>query len=189
MIAFIAVLGIILYRMSMIVALSTLNYQTIKGYWSLLISFTGAGINLIFILIFNLIYNKIAVLLTDHELQRTQTDYDNALTLKIYLFQFVNFYISIFYIAFFKGQFIGTPNDRTRLFGYRQEECSPGGCFMELSIQMAMIFVGKQFFLQILEYYMPLIWKVYNMVKLGERNGDESKTEIKEPQFVQDFKL
>merc|ERR1712168_715164 len=38
-------------------------------------------------------------------------------------------------------------------------------------------------------YYMPLIWKVYNMVKLGERNDDESKTEIKEPQFVQDFKL
>ena len=189
MIAFIAVLGIILYRMSMIVALSTLNYQTIKGYWSLLISFTGAGINLVFILIFNLLYNKIAVWLTDKELQRTQTDYDNALTLKIYLFQFVNFYISIFYIAFFKGQFIGTPNERTRLFGYRQEECSPGGCFMELSIQMAMIFVGKQFFLQIMEYYMPLIWKLYNLVKLGEWKTEDTNIEEKEPQYVMDFKL
>ena len=188
-IAFIAVLGIILYRMSMIVALSTLNYQTIKGYWSLLISFTGAGINLIFILMFNLVYNKIAIWLTDKELHRTQTDYDNALTLKIYLFQFVNFYISIFYIAFFKGKFIGTPNDRTRLFGYRQEECSPGGCFMELSIQMAMIFVGKQFFLQIMEYYMPLVWKLFNLIKLREWKTEDSSTEETEPQYVRDFRL
>ena len=30
---------------------------------------------------------------------------------------------------------------------------------MELTVQMAMIFVGKQFLAQIMEYYMPLIWK------------------------------
>ena len=51
---------------------------------------------------------------------RTQTDYDNALTLKSYLFQFVNFYSSIFYIAFIKGSFAGTPDDYNRLFGDRQ---------------------------------------------------------------------
>ena len=108
---------------------------------------------------------------------RTQTDYDNALTLKIYLFQFVNFYSSIFYIAFFKGNFTGllkdgfvifaqfqsiytgTPDSYQRLFGYRQEECAPGGCFMELAVQMAMIFVGKQFLLQVMEYYIPLLWR------------------------------
>ena len=26
-----------------------------------------------------------------------------------------------------------------------QEECAPGGCFMELAVQMVFIFVGKQF--------------------------------------------
>ena len=30
---------------------------------------------------------------------------------------------------------------------------------MELAVQMAMIFVGKQFLMQIFEYYIPLIWK------------------------------
>jgi hypothetical protein len=35
--------------------------------------------------------------------RRTQTEFDDSLTVKIYLFQFVNYYFSIFYIAFVKG--------------------------------------------------------------------------------------
>ena len=38
------------------------------------------------------------------ELHRTQTDYDDSYITKMYLFQFVNFYASLFYIAFFKGK-------------------------------------------------------------------------------------
>ena len=38
------------------------------------------------------------------EYHRTDSNYDNSLTIKMYLFQFVNFYASIFYIAFFKGR-------------------------------------------------------------------------------------
>lgn len=53
---------------------------------------------------------------------RTQTEFDDSLTLKIYLLQFVNYYASIFYIAFFKGKLIGRPGDYVRLFGHRQEE-------------------------------------------------------------------
>lgn len=60
--------------------------------------------------------------LTELELLRTQTEFDDSLTLKIYLLQFVNYYASIFYIAFFKGKFIGYPGKYNRLFGYRQEE-------------------------------------------------------------------
>ncbi len=36
--------------------------------------------------------------------RRTQTEFDDSLTVKIYLFQFVNYYFSIFYIAFVKGK-------------------------------------------------------------------------------------
>ena len=38
------------------------------------------------------------------ELHRTQTEFDDNFTAKMYVFQFVNFYSSIFYIAFFKGK-------------------------------------------------------------------------------------
>ena len=101
LLAGITVLAIILYRMSMVVALAAVSDQTIRSNYSLFISMTGAAINLVLILIFNYIYEAMAVWLTEKELHRTQTDFDNALTVKIYLFQFVNYYASIIYIAFF----------------------------------------------------------------------------------------
>lgn len=38
------------------------------------------------------------------EMHRTQTQYDNAFIMKVFIFQFVNFYSSPFYVAFFKGR-------------------------------------------------------------------------------------
>ena len=55
-------------------------------------------------------------------MHRTQTEYEDALSFKMYMFQFVNFYSSIFYIAFVQGRFNGTPPNYNRLLGYRQEE-------------------------------------------------------------------
>lgn len=57
------------------------------------------------------------------ELPRTQTDYENSLTTKMFLFQFVNYYSSCFYIAFFKGKFVGHPGNPVYWLGkYRNEE-------------------------------------------------------------------
>jgi hypothetical protein len=63
---------------------------------------TGAILNLIGISVLNIIYGKIAVILNDWENHQKQTDYDDALTFKFFIFTFVNSYTSIFYIAFFK---------------------------------------------------------------------------------------
>ena len=52
------------------------------------------------------------------------------------------------------------------LAGQRLEECSPGGCYMELCLQMAIIFVGKQFLLSFVEYQLPRLWKLYNSFKV-----------------------
>ena len=60
--------------------------------------------------------------LTEQELLRTQSEFEDSLTLKMYLLQFVNNYSSIFYIAFFKGKFIGYPGDYNRILTFRQEE-------------------------------------------------------------------
>lgn len=53
------------------------------------------------------------------ELLRTQAEFDDSLTLKIYLFQFINYYASIFYVAFLKGKFVGYPKKYNKIFGYR----------------------------------------------------------------------
>ncbi|KOB66466.1 Anoctamin, partial [Operophtera brumata] len=48
------------------------------------------------------IYAKVAVFLTNIENPRTQTEYEDSYTFKIFFFEFMNFYSSLIYIAFFK---------------------------------------------------------------------------------------
>ena len=53
---------------------------------------------------------------------KTQTEFDNQLTFKVFVFQFVNYYSSIVYVAFIKGKFVGYPGHYSTLFGYRNED-------------------------------------------------------------------
>lgn len=114
-------------------------------------------------------YTWLATCLTEYELLRTQTEFDDSLTLKIYLLQFVNYYASIFYIAFFKGKFIGFPGNYVRFYKYRQEECGLGGCLMELCIQLAIIMVGKQALNTVLEMLLPIFYKWLNAMRVRMR--------------------
>ena len=47
-------------------------------------------------------YGYIALWLTSFERPRTQTDFEDSYTFKVFLFQCINFYSSLVYIAFFK---------------------------------------------------------------------------------------
>lgn len=122
--AVVAVLGVVLYRMSVLAALSVYGDSVITSNAILFTTATAATINLCCIVVFNWVYTYLAEYLTELELLRTQTEFDDSLTLKIYLLQFVNYYASIFYIAFFKGKFVGFPGNYNRFFGFRQEEVS-----------------------------------------------------------------
>ena len=55
-------------------------------------------------------------------MHRTQSEFDDNLTFKVFLFQFINFYSSIFYIAFFKGRFVGYPGHYKHIFGNLRNE-------------------------------------------------------------------
>ena len=123
---------------------------------------TGSALNLIAIMVFSAIYTKIAIWLTDFECPRTETEYEDSFTIKMFLFQFVNFYSSIIYIAFYKGKFVGYPGNYKSIAGGRQEECDPGGCLSELTMQLAVVMVGKQFINNVQEIAIPLAsewWK------------------------------
>ena len=66
------------------------------------------------------------------EMHRTQSEFDDNLTFKVFIFQFINFYSSIFYIAFFKGRFVGYPGHYNYImFNLRNEDVS---CFKFLEI-------------------------------------------------------
>lgn len=51
------------------------------------------------------------------EIPKTHLEYENKLTVKMFLFQFVNYYSSCFYVAFFKGKFVGYPGEYKYMFG------------------------------------------------------------------------
>ena len=55
--------------------------------------------------ILNVVYKKIAVALTEWELHRTHNAFNEALALKLFMFQFVNSYASLFFIAFWSRSF------------------------------------------------------------------------------------
>ncbi|XP_008293494.1 anoctamin-7 [Stegastes partitus] len=114
-------------------------------------------VNLGLILLMGRVYTALAEQLTKWEMHRTQTQYDNAFIFKVFIFQFVNFYSSPFYVAFFKGRFVGYPTNYGTLFGMRNEDCGPGGCLIELAEQLFIIMVGKQLINNIQEFILPKV--------------------------------
>lgn len=187
--AFATVLGVVLYRMSVLAALSVYGKRLSTSYAILFTTATAASINLVLIVIFNWIYEFLAEYLTEMELLRTQTEFDDSLTLKIYLLQFVNYYASIFYIAFFKGKFVGHPRDYTRFFNYRQEECGLGGCLMELMIQLAIIMIGKQTMSAFVEMFLPMLQKKWNSLSLRLGKKRDRSLKGKGQRWINDLKL
>lgn len=49
---------------------------------------------------------------------------------------------------------------------HRQEECSPGGCLLELSIQLTIIMIGKQTVSTLLEMVLPILYKSWALFRI-----------------------
>lgn len=189
-----AVFGITIYRMSLIYSRSLYGTTPSMTYTVMILPATAAILNLKIITILNYAYDYLAVYLTNIEYRRTQTEYDESLTLKIYLFQFINYYSSIFYIAFLKGKFVGYPAKYNRIFKLRQEECSPAGCLMELCIQLVIIMVGKQALNALLEMLIPWLIKNITSIRMRMAGNSVNKTSDGESliacnQWTNDYKL
>jgi len=100
----------------------------------------------------------------------------------MFLFQFINYYSYLIYIAFFKviqhsnsyarllvavayrmqslicqGRFFRHPGDDSdnSFEKIRGDMCDPAGCLSELFIQLSIIMVGKQFFNNFMELLAP----------------------------------
>jgi len=162
--------GIILVMISLVLIfiLAVIIYRTLASIWlfsnpttrriaPVLASTSGAVINLIFIMAMGKFYERLAFKLTTWEMHRTQSDFDDNLTFKVFIFQFINFYSSIIYIAFFKGKFVGYPGNYKHIIGnLRNEECGNGGCLIELAQQLAVIMIGKQCINNCQEMFIPM---------------------------------
>ncbi|NXW46660.1 ANO5 protein, partial [Nyctiprogne leucopyga] len=175
-----SMIAVIVYRLAVYAAFASLmentqNLQPIRGLLTpqLATSVTASCLNFVIIMILNFLYEKIAIWITDMEIPRTHMEYENRLTMKMFLFQFVNYYSSCFYVAFFKGKFVGYPGAYTYMFNrWRNEECDPAGCLIELTTQLTIVMAGKQIWGNIQEAIVPWICNWWGRRKA--RNNPEN---------------
>ena len=133
---FTAVLRVIVFRVALYAVLIKQDAGSICARSKNIVSLPAGIINFITIHLLKFVYRYIALWLTKWENPRSNADYTTSLVLKMFWFQFVNTYSSIFYVAFFKNAtFAGTPGryHRFTTAQFRFEGCSEQGCLKSSS--------------------------------------------------------
>ncbi|TMS02835.1 Anoctamin-1 [Larimichthys crocea] len=184
---FSAVFGVIIYRITVSALMAMSPDPETKSNVRVTVTATAVIINLVVILILDEIYGAVALWLTELEIPKTETNFEERLILKAFLLKFMNAYAPIFYVAFFKGRFAGRPGSYVYVFNdYRMEECAPGGCLIELCIQLSIIMLGKQLIQNnIFEIGIPKLKKFVRAIK----DKGSAKTEKEEERPPQQWNL
>uniref|UniRef100_A0A6A7G539 Anoctamin n=1 Tax=Hirondellea gigas TaxID=1518452 RepID=A0A6A7G539_9CRUS len=128
-------------------------------------------VNGIQIQVLNYFYGRLAVRLNQYENHRTDSEYENALIAKSFIFKFVNSFNTLFYIAFVKQHIDG---------------CDDNDCQSELRIQLAMVF-GTQIILgnlsEMLTPYLTTKWKTRQETKnIGSKSANELVADMTAPE-------
>ncbi|KAM4712222.1 anoctamin-2b isoform 3-T4 [Anableps anableps] len=188
---FSAVFGVIIYRITVSALMAMSPDPETKSNVRVTVTATAVIINLVVILILDEIYGAVALWLTELEIPKTETNFEERLILKAFLLKFMNAYAPIFYVAFFKGRFAGRPGSYVYVFNdYRMEECAPGGCLIELCIQLSIIMLGKQLIQNnIFEIGIPKLKKLIRALKDKEPTQKEKDEERPPQQWNLDYAL
>ncbi|KAH1011948.1 hypothetical protein HUJ04_001214 [Dendroctonus ponderosae] len=202
-----AVLGTIIYRLSLVTIIYGSQNLFLKNHAKIVTSVTAALINLIFIMSLTRGYHRLAIYLTNLESPRTTTEFEDSYTFKIFLFEFMNFYSSLIYIAFFKvptqepteellkhsdfqGRFFDYPGDtisrKSEFFRVKGDICDPAGCLSELCIQLAIIMIGKQMLNNFVEIFNP---KFYNWWRYRSHRSNTKDLSRKHTRWEEDYHL
>ena len=119
-----------------------------KYKWSII----SAALNLFIIVTFGAIYELVAYRLNKWENHRTEQEFENALTVKNFIFQFFNNYFVLFYIVYLRE--IEDP-----IYKAKAPCEGEGGCLGELQIQLLIVFSGKTIGKQIFFTIKPFLYK------------------------------
>ncbi|XP_069327818.1 anoctamin-1 isoform X6 [Eulemur rufifrons] len=191
-VTFAIVLGVIIYRISTAAALAMNSSPSVRSNIRVTVTATAVVINLVVIILLDEVYGCIARWLTKIEVPKTEKSFEERLIFKAFLLKFVNSYTPIFYVAFFKGRFVGRPGDYVYIFrSFRMEECAPGGCLMELCIQLSIIMLGKQLIQNnLFEIGIPKMKKLIRHLKLKRQSPPEYEEHVKRKQrYEVDYNL
>jgi len=169
-------LGLIMLVLSIVSGLYIMRWQLSDKLIYFGIDFAGPAASLgnaVQIQVFNIVYKHLAIRFTEAENHKTQTQYENSLVLKIFMFQFTNSFVSLYYTAFVKTYAEGCMVDE----GGKKVRQQGANCFDELFTQLVILFIvayGKN----VVEIGLPYISHVQKARKIRSRATMHSKTAL-----------
>jgi len=123
-------------------------------------------INALAVEILNAVFTHIAKWLTERENHRSYSEHSNHLLAKTIIFKFINCYISLYYIAFFK--------EHSYLFGMPMtcmynEFMQQNDCMRDLGWQLAIFVIARATILNIVELGLPWFMMWFRKVSEGRQ--------------------
>ncbi|KAM5138298.1 anoctamin-9 isoform 2-T2 [Mantella aurantiaca] len=162
--------ALVVYRVVVTVAFMRSSWDFLKEHANTAAVMSGAVLHYLTIVIMTKVNRAVSTYLCNLEKPRTFTERENSFTSKVFTFQFVTHFSSLFYVAFFLGRINGHPGNYVRIAGHwRLEECHPSGCITDLFIQMCIIMILKQTLSNCVEFLSPFI--SYKLRKLKDRRS------------------
>lgn len=129
-------------------------------------------VNAIQIQILNFVYSLVSNKLNENENHRTDTEFENALIAKSFLFKFVNSYNSLFYIAFIKAQ-VEDAGCRATAGDGSDGSSAETVCLIELRTQLAIVFGTMIVLNNLIEISKPYLMKRWSEYQQGKGLSEE----------------
>ncbi|KAM4617598.1 anoctamin-9 isoform 2-T2 [Discoglossus pictus] len=174
--------ALVIYRVVITVAFMRSDWKFLSEHANTAAVMSGAVLHYLTIVIMTKVNRLVSTYLCNLEKPRTFTERENSFTVKVFTFQFVTHFSSLFYVAFFLGRINGYPGNYVRIAGkWRLEECHPSGCITDLFIQMAVIMVLKQTLSNFVEFLSPFLkYKIRSLrdrqTRVHSEQGSEDRT-------------
>lgn len=164
------VIGVVASTFVLRIALSSFYFLNIGG-----VKFGGVLSSLVIavtIQVMNIMYQDVALRLTNYENHRTDTQFEDYLSGKTFAFQFVNSYSSLFYIAFVKP------------FIQQLDPCTES-CMAELQSVLGTIFLTRLALGNIMEVVLPMVTAYFDPNTQTAQDEDASALSEVEKGFSQ----
>jgi|Transcript_86460 hypothetical protein len=123
-------------------------------------------VNAVIVEILNNAFTWVAKRLTERENHRTYTEHAQHMLAKTIIFKFINCYISLYYIAFFKEHSVIFGTEMSCMYNERMQQ---NDCLRDLGWQLAMFVIVRLFLQNSLEIGMPYFTMWYRRIVEGRQ--------------------
>ncbi|KAJ1555940.1 Anoctamin-7, partial [Nowakowskiella sp. JEL0078] len=150
---------VIIFFQALIVVYNSWSKEYIK---STVLSILGTAIlALTNVLVLSPVYFRIARILTEYENYKSQPAFQNALNVKMFILSFINSFSSLIYLGIIKAMMsqggfgVWNPADGIPKIPQCGFTSDINTCLSEVTVQMAIMFLGLQFVYQLTEIIIP----------------------------------